>query len=270
MTGNTHNLTLRLHLIRHAETKANEAGIVLGQIDSPLTDQGIRQALAANDYYKNYGEKFWKIYASDLPRCQMTCSLIVNGVPYQDGKENHHNYKYKVIYDERLRERAKGCREGLDKKLSYEEARQVRIAKCKEFNREYVEPKHESEEDVLIRFKEWLNAVLHQASQLEVSSTRNENEGIDVLAVSHSGTIRIILQQIVGSLIPTDAKVNEWDGKLTVPNTSISILEFSTCDNGQSISVEGINRVHDREVKVRMLDFTNTNHYKVMKEEPKL
>ncbi|GFH53358.1 hypothetical protein CTEN210_09834 [Chaetoceros tenuissimus] len=248
------------------ETKANEAGIVLGQIDSPLTDQGIRQALAANDYYPNYGKKFWKIYASDLPRCKMTCSLIVNGVPYQDGKENHNCNDYHVIYEERLRERAKGCREGLSKKLSYEEAKQICIAKCKELNQEYVEPKHESEEDVLIRFKEWLNSVLHQASQLE----RNGNEGIDVLAVSHSGTIRIILQQIVGSLIPIDAEVNEWDGKLSVPNTSISILEFSTFNNSQSISVEGIHHVHGREVKVRMLDFTNTNHYKVMKEEPKL
>jgi bisphosphoglycerate-dependent phosphoglycerate mutase len=42
------NFVFRLHLVRHGETEANRAEIVLGQIDSPLTNLGIQQARAAH------------------------------------------------------------------------------------------------------------------------------------------------------------------------------------------------------------------------------
>ena len=45
-------MSKRLYLMRHGETLFNKLGRIQGACDSPLTDDGIRQAKMAKQYYK--------------------------------------------------------------------------------------------------------------------------------------------------------------------------------------------------------------------------
>lgn len=154
---------LRLHLIRHGETIANVQNIVLGQGDSPLTSNGVA---VAQMFYTNYYSKvvdrdfsinnnnnkaatatsggyYWRTYCSDLHRAHRTAKIAlgledVHGTELlqqqhqldssQDDSNNNSNSSNNInlIVDPRLRELAKGAREGYRKSFSYEEALEAR------------------------------------------------------------------------------------------------------------------------------------------------
>ena len=73
--------TVRLHLIRHGETLANERNIVLGQGDSPLTDKGLALAdISAKSGYLNgrtEAIRYWRTYTSDLYRAHRTAKIVL-------------------------------------------------------------------------------------------------------------------------------------------------------------------------------------------------
>ncbi|EED88436.1 phosphoglycerate mutase, partial [Thalassiosira pseudonana CCMP1335] len=110
---------VRLHLIRHGETLANVQNIVLGQGDSPLTENGLQVAQLASqsDDINGNGRKlqYWRMYCSDLDRAHRTARIVL-------GLEDDIN----LVVDARLRELAKGAREGFLKSLTYEEAMELR------------------------------------------------------------------------------------------------------------------------------------------------
>ena len=157
---------LRLHLIRHGETIANVHNIVLGQGDSPLTSNGVAVAqMFYTNYYSKIvdrdfnnnnnnnnkaatatsGGYYWRTYCSDLHRAHRTAKIAL-GLEDVHGNEllqqqqqrnslqhdssNNDNYSsnnnINLIVDPRLRELAKGAREGYRKSFSYEEALEAR------------------------------------------------------------------------------------------------------------------------------------------------
>jgi broad specificity phosphatase PhoE len=233
------NFVFRLHLVRHGETEANRAEIVLGQIDSPLTNLGIQQARAAHRSFGNY-KNFFKIYSSDLVRCIRTSNLIFG---LEDSGSHGHEAlrddKNEPIYilDKRLRERAKGVREGRSKHLTYDEAMELYKKEQIEGKRvdEEIEsqtPLLENEEQVLERVQDWLQENIRIA-HLHFQSSNAEDGVYDVLAISHSGTLRILIEKLVGKQLPPNAqreKVgNEGDARkdrLGIPNTSKTVIEF--------------------------------------------
>lgn len=89
----------RLIIIRHGETVWNVEGKKQGQLDSPLTRLGIRQAEALAKRMNL--ESFTALYASDLGRAAETARLIA-------AETNH-----EIVLDERLRERNFGVFQGL-------------------------------------------------------------------------------------------------------------------------------------------------------------
>ena len=74
------NLTT-LILARHGESEWNRAGRIQGQVNSPLTDLGISQAIAISDYLSGiFLNQKLKIYSSPLERAIQTAEVIAKGI----------------------------------------------------------------------------------------------------------------------------------------------------------------------------------------------
>lgn len=67
-----------LVLVRHGQSRANAAGLLVGRSDSPLTDLGRRQAVALGEVLASgkRGAKGWRILTSPLQRAAETALLI--------------------------------------------------------------------------------------------------------------------------------------------------------------------------------------------------
>ena len=93
----------RLFIVRHAQSVAQERGIVQGRgLDVPLSEEGMRQAARAAECLK--GEKFHAIYASNAIRSIETARAI---------RAFHPDVPYTELPE--LVERSKGIAEGLSR-----------------------------------------------------------------------------------------------------------------------------------------------------------
>jgi broad specificity phosphatase PhoE len=63
-----------LYIVRHGETEWNKNGTVMGQMDSPLTPEGVEQVKATAEALKHV--HFDAIFSSDSPRAQRTAEII--------------------------------------------------------------------------------------------------------------------------------------------------------------------------------------------------
>ncbi|XP_072014562.1 uncharacterized protein [Amphiura filiformis] len=100
-TGGRTMVKFMLTLVRHGETTYNKEGIIQGQLDIPLSDEGLMQADLLGKYLRN--DKFTSIYASDLKRAYQTAEAIV---------KHSASTQPAIIADARLRERNFGVLEG--------------------------------------------------------------------------------------------------------------------------------------------------------------
>jgi len=311
-------LKVRIHFVRHGETQGNHAGIVLGQIHSPLTPMGIQQARAA---HKTIGCKpYWRCYVSNQERAFQTAYYtLYNDVPpttfvkqtttkeggrrtlcrdevqythpnQQDaGNNENERYHPSLILEPRLRERAKGVREGRDKKLSYKEAMVLFEREQSALEGGVVQeeiPKLETEQDVWRRVHDWMMDIWKDAhfdfqSKQEQpgkdcsSSSDDDMIGIpvepcvyNVLAVSHSGTMRTAIEKMVGSQLPSNIEREETDrdgdqvGRLLVPNTSVTTIELNTKMRHLTERTVLNNKEGEEEDPwdPKLLDFINVSH----------
>ena len=203
-----------MHLIRHGETESNYAGLVLGQSDSPLTDRGVQQATQAGDKL-NFLDNVWLFYSSDLGRAQSTALFISDRVDWK--------------WDVRLRELGKGVREGQPKDLSYSEA--LVLFTEENQGKNVAEPLLESEEDAMTRFHEWIQDLLKQCCDSTWGESKQQSSLLKhVIAVSHSGMIRTIVQHLFPQeiLLNAELDVSHSDGKsrLKIPNLSHTIIDI--------------------------------------------
>ncbi|KXT76606.1 histidine phosphatase family protein [Streptococcus sp. DD12] len=65
-----------LYLMRHGRTQFNEEGRVQGWCDSPLTEEGVAQALAVGAYFRQKGIVFDAVYSSTQERATDTAKLV--------------------------------------------------------------------------------------------------------------------------------------------------------------------------------------------------
>ena len=244
-------LTIRLHLVRHGETYANREGIVLGQRESALTAQGIAQALALGERWTSTTNKkqqphttrvpqFWRVYSSDYARTQQTAALILRGgATYDEASQFRAALTATIVPDNRLKERAKGVKEGRKKTMPYDEALQLHQHEHGTSSAKL--PLLESELDVWTRIQAWLEEVIEEASALQTGTSsfarhaqKLHPAGVyEILAVSHSATIRTIVNRLVGDQLPSTVVRGSGDhegsqaGMLTVPNTSPTIIDVA-------------------------------------------
>lgn len=88
---------MELFLVRHGETDANVQGIIQGQSETSLNDNGQRQAEEAAT---NFTEPVDAIFASDLLRTKQTAAAFtakLNNVPYfEDARLRERDFKLAV------------------------------------------------------------------------------------------------------------------------------------------------------------------------------
>lgn len=241
---------------------------------------------------------FWRIYSSDLKRTKHTTQLLlrshlnnknqdakdsVEDADYRDYDPNDVADKYDVIFDPRLRELAKGARQGLPKSWSYAEALKERQRRNENGEIAHSEaiPLLESEDDGWNRALKWLQELMGDVVQdVQVCNARDGSSKYDtvaklysVLAVGHAGIYRVILQRLLGAerlRAHPDAIYDKVDGRFAVPNTSLTILDLhvripdveSDGVNGDRVSG---NLKHDSALlsiaSIDIVLLTSTEHY---------
>ena len=101
-------------------------------------------------------------------------------------------------------------------------------------NNEQPPPAWETYDDLWVRSREWINALLQEINSLErllESVQEKPPEVYHVLVASHAGIVRVILLNLVGHdrLVELGAS---WDvsrnNRLVIPNIPLSILEVDT------------------------------------------
>lgn len=206
----------RLLVIRHGETQWNRAGRLQGRLDTPLTANGVRQAMAVGEHLKNSGNwtapiHFW---VSPLGRAQQTASILADiwNVPFDQFETAP-----------ALVERSYGQWEG----MTQAEIRQVRSA---EFEANQLDPWHfamadgESRSDLGLRLSAWSDA-------LDCGSLH--------IVVCHSGCLRALRgihtgasrETILAYREPQTASVLLEEGGETVIEVPVNTLAAAGCDN---------------------------------------
>lgn len=150
-----------LYLMRHGETMFNVQHRIQGWCDSPLTKNGIQQAIAAGQYFKDQAIVFDHAYCSTSERCSDTLEHITD-LPYT---------------------RLKGLKEMFYGELEGESER-LNCQTPKECETYYLQFGGESSNTVRDRMVETLTAIMEK------------EDHSSVLAVSHSGACFNFLRAI--------------------------------------------------------------------------
>ena len=165
-----------------------------------------------------------------------------------------------IVLDKRLRELGKGAREGLPRTLSYEEAlAQQRQSDPQRSPADFGHKKESTHEgwerakaflnhvlrEAVAKVSRWNHAVphndiesiseppptreIHQNKAIPDSTPTTITKTIRVVAVSHSGFLRVLLQNLVGKdhlQNHPQARIEASTGLFLIPNTSVTLLEF--------------------------------------------
>jgi len=299
----THDVTLRLYFVRHGQTVANRDGFVAGQAETALTSTGKMQARATGSSWKRmFGKRnlapqdnqqqhnqqqpssssFWRCYSSDQTRAEETAQLIMEQFPNLQQQQ--------LIRDKRLRERAKGVRELRPSATPYDVALREWLEHPETANKPI--PLLETEDEVWSRVYLWMNDLLQDAidfkrnqdnnnnnnnkegqeeegqQQPTTTTTTTTNSPLEVLVVSHSGTIKTTLLNLfydkIFSLMEAFQEGKETKGHkvhatgsgfLLVPNCSVSVFD---------LIIKGSDGMASTEVQSKLVHLTLVDHLKLL------
>lgn len=161
-----------IFLVRHGESKLNEEDIIAGQIDTPLTDRGKKQALETRRELD--GVNFDNAYSSDLKRAIETGEIIY-GKPIP-----------KTNQIKNLRERTFGSLEGKPEhhqKPGNEKKKKISDHEAWHFKHvSDMESDYELSDRFMTAFKE----------------IAKQNSGKTILVVAHGGPVRTTIMSIRG------------------------------------------------------------------------
>jgi len=161
-----------IYLVRHGESKANVDKIVQGHTDSPLTENGVKQAEEIRDKFSQV--LFGAIYSSDLMRAKRTADIIAAG----------RGIAVRALPG--LREKYFGDFEGKDNSefvetLKDEFHKFENLLSEEEMWEHKAHPSMESDKELLVRARSALQEIA------------NMHIGENVLVVTHRYLIRMIL-----------------------------------------------------------------------------
>lgn len=165
---------MTLWLVRHGESRWNQAGLVQGQADAPgLTDLGVRQALAAASRVREAvgATARVELVSSDLRRALETAAIIGSCLEAE------------VRVDPGLRERSLGAAEG---RPAAEVAEHLGVAGGQVVDPDVAPPGGESVRDVVARVAGVLG---------RLPATR---PATDTAVVTHGGVMRVAMALAAG------------------------------------------------------------------------
>jgi 2,3-bisphosphoglycerate-dependent phosphoglycerate mutase len=161
-----------VYAVRHGETEWNSMERQQGHLDSPLTENGIRQAyLLAKGLAKKHIDI---LYSSDLGRALRTAEIIADSLLLD------------IHTDARLRERHLGILQGLTRK-DFEERYPEDSALFDSRDPDYVLPGGES-----------LRQCFHRCVEC-VEEIAMKNPGRNILIVGHGGVLRSFFHKATDS-----------------------------------------------------------------------
>ena len=153
--------------LRHAETTANEQGLVSGRsFETDLTEHGIKQAHLAGERLVTHSESIAFVVSSNLTRTNHTAH-IVNKVINKE-----------IRYDGRFQEKHHGDYDGVSWVLVKEAIKEIEEDQCPHFG-------GESGDDFRERIVEPMCEYLHREEEI-------------ILVVSHGFTGRILMESFFG------------------------------------------------------------------------
>ncbi|KAJ2927586.1 hypothetical protein H1R20_g9511, partial [Candolleomyces eurysporus] len=215
---------LKVYIVRHGETAANKDGVIQGQLDTQLNEEGIRQAGLLAERLKDV--PFRLAFTSDLQRAKKTAEIVLAhhpGVELQERKE--------------LRERFMGSLQGT--KLPS----QVRKAALR--NEDSIETGDQMRERAIAW---WNEAIIPVAKQrLKEHGHGQTLEPLNVLAASHGGLIAIFTNAAV---LEGLAQAAPGVGFGRCWNTAISIIEVDESLKGRIVKYGDISHLLQRKVDV--------------------
>ena len=183
---------------------------------------------AASDLINGRRLKYWRHYCSDLGRAHRSAKIVLGIEKENDNSNGEASSDIDLIVDSRLRELAKGGREGYLKKYTHEEAIALRREAAGVSDNNITVPKLESLDDAYTRVVDWIDSIIVEASEDYENTCRDEEETqriYDVFALSHSALIRNIIHKMVDRELPVDFDKTK-EGSLRIPNLSRTIIDI--------------------------------------------
>jgi broad specificity phosphatase PhoE len=269
---------------------------------------------------------FWRIYSSDLGRTRYTTQLIVQQfynlhqhhddddildgdaqtqndavaatvsqqepqqiLPNDNNDHDDESYQPTVRYDIRLREIARGFRQGLSKECTYENA----ILLCNSGKHPLYKnstttatttpPKLETDTDGWERvYTSFLMELINDVSKedstdLDTINSLNCNNCYNVLIVTHAALLRVFLQRLIGAerlqqqteVVYKHDDINDTalpgNNRLDIPNTSLTILTIRSDRNVLRPNSSGKATADDMnganpQLNIDIERFTSTDH----------
>ena len=208
VSSDTSGVSATFYFVRHGESEANNAGILQGQCDFPLTDLGTSQARWVGSALAQRNVKWTRVFTSDLTRARETCRLLLaeSGVTLP------------ISQTHLLRERRFGVREAMSTALSAEECSKIIAAKLK-INVADVVDSAESATELSQRQHLFLHKVFDELCLEDSTSSRS------ILCVTHSAFIKGLLSSNLG--IEMKAISNCSITKMLISRDAAGNLTFS-------------------------------------------
>merc|ERR1712018_725775 len=178
MDNNTNEMKISLTFVRHGRSEGNQNGLMQGQSNTPLAEDGKKQAYLAGVALRN--ARFDTIYSSDQDRAYNTAFLIAEQQPRSPVGSLDPNCNI-IETNKLLRERSYGV---LELRRHDEFVLAAEAAGFQGKNRyDFVPEGAESKQDVRKRAAEFLEYVFKSVSKNDKSNDETHN----ILIVSHSG-----------------------------------------------------------------------------------
>lgn len=181
-------------LLRHGLSLANRDGLLQGQLDSPLAEEGRRQTDALAAYWLAIGISFDQIITSPLRRALETAEIIASA------------FNMTAELDDRWVERDMGAAEG----ASIEDVRAWYANRERPTSYEPIFDSGESEIDLFLRSAEALQSLLKKPPG-------------SFLVVSHGAFLNAVFRSILG-LAPNGGRIS--NPRIVFSNTGFVSLDY--------------------------------------------
>jgi broad specificity phosphatase PhoE len=203
--------SVRFVLIRHARTEHNKLGIIQGQLDTEVDEEGTKEITRLTkrliDMSLKEKKRIVKIYSSDLKRCFVTAKRCCDGLNECD-YERGDDVEKKMIELERttmLRERNVGSLQGLTRKEASRDMKEAWNVFCmskQDIKLRCLGDLGESVEDVLLRVKSCIESIAQKF--MDENDDDDEHDGetncprnsIVVCIVTHAGVLLLIREHL--------------------------------------------------------------------------
>jgi len=188
----THTFTF----LRHGLSLANEAGIVHGQMDFPLSEEGVDQVKALAGYWAEEGRRFKLILSSPLARARRTAEIVGEKL------------RIPIEFDDRWMERRLGTAEG----KAYEEIELLFANQQHPRSHDPIFERGESEWDLFLRAAGAVQDLVRRPPG-------------DYLVVAHGAILAAALRSILG-ISPPAGRVRPV--RISFENTGYSLFLYDS------------------------------------------